>query len=78
VKKRKLSKAAQAKMKSKEKEKMKKKKAGDDDSDLSSDDNLYTALSKAAAKSSRPKPGDLDVCAQCSKQFTVVSREYVS
>ncbi|KAI0066364.1 RNI-like protein [Artomyces pyxidatus] len=67
-KKRKLTKAAEAKLKAK----AKKAKKDEDEYDDSEDDT-YTALSKAAQANARAKPpvGSFDTCAKCSKQFTV-------
>lgn len=65
-KKRKLTKAAEAKLKAK-------KKAGkkDDDDD---EEDAYTALSKSMYKTTKPPIGSFEDCVKCDKQFTVVSR----
>ena len=75
AKKRKLSKKEQEKLRAKEKAKAKKKK---DDSDSSDDE--YTALSRRAtsnrargATGVKPPVGSFENCAECEKQFTVVS-----
>jgi len=70
-KKRKLTKAAEAKLKAKEKKRGKKHS---DDEDYEDDDN-YTALSKSLWSNNTPKPpiGSFENCAVCKKQFTVVS-----
>ncbi|KAF8061821.1 hypothetical protein FPV67DRAFT_297959 [Lyophyllum atratum] len=76
VKKRKLTKAAEAKLsKAKEKAKAKKKKGGDDDDDDDEDDP-YRALStmwggKGNASPAKPTVGNFEDCAKCEKQFTV-------
>ena len=79
-KKRKLSKAAEAKLKAKEKAKAKKKaKKGDDDDDYEdSEDDPYNALSKMW-KNDLPKPpvGSFEKCAKCRTQFTVVRRIHI-
>jgi len=72
-KKRKLSKAAEAKLKANEKKKKGKKgKKGSDDDD---DEDAYTALSKSlwASNTQRPPIGNFEVCSACEKLFTVVS-----
>ena len=71
-KKRKLTKAAEAKLKAKEKKKRGKKHS--DDEDYEDDDN-YTAVSKSLWSNNTPKPpiGSFENCAVCKKQFTVVS-----
>jgi DNA repair protein RAD7 len=71
AKKRKLTKAAEAKLKAKEKKK-KGKKGSDDEYD--EDDDAYTALSKSmwTNGASKPPVGSFDNCAVCGKQFTVV------
>ena len=65
AKKRKLTKAAEAKLKAKEK----KKKGSDDE-----DEDAYTALSKSlwSTGTSKPPVGSFEKCAVCKKQFTVV------
>ncbi|KAJ2984696.1 hypothetical protein NUW54_g10414 [Trametes sanguinea] len=71
--KRKLTKAAEAKLKAKEKEKAKKKaKKGDDDDYEDEDEDPYSALSKMW-KDDLPKPpvGSFENCVRCQKQFTV-------
>ncbi|KAF8179663.1 hypothetical protein BJ912DRAFT_1023871 [Pholiota molesta] len=70
AKKRKLTKAAEAKLKAKEKKK-KGKKGSDDEYD--EDDDAYTALSKSmwSNGASKPPVGSFDNCAVCGKQFTV-------
>src|SRR5258706_8882881 len=69
-KKRKLSKAAEAKLKANEKKKKGKKGSDDDD-----DEDAYTALSKShwASNTQRPPIGNFEICSTCEKQFTVVS-----
>ncbi|KAI8974163.1 RNI-like protein [Trametes punicea] len=71
--KRKLSKAAEAKLKAKEKEKAKKKAKKDDDVDYDDEDeDPYSALSKMW-RDDLPKPpvGSFETCVRCQKQFTV-------
>lgn len=71
TKKRKLTKAAEAKLKAQEKKKLGKKDSDDEDDD----DDAYTAPSKSIwASSGGPKPpvGNFEKCAICEKQFTVV------
>ena len=71
AKKRKLTKAAEAKLKAKEKKKLVKKDDGDEDED----EDVYTKPSKSLwATSAGPKPpvGSFEKCAICEKQFTVV------
>ena len=65
AKKRKLTKAAEARLKAKEK----KKKGSDDE-----DEDAYTALSKSlwSTGTSKPPVGSFENCAVCNKQFTVV------
>ncbi|PSR79176.1 hypothetical protein PHLCEN_2v7147 [Hermanssonia centrifuga] len=74
-KKRKLTKAAEAKLKAQEKAKAKKgKKKGDDDGDYEdgeSDEDAYTALPKMWKDQNKPPVGSFEDCAKCSKQFTV-------
>ncbi|OBZ75286.1 DNA repair protein rhp7 [Grifola frondosa] len=72
TKKRKISKAAEAKLKAKEKAKKTGKKGGDDDDYEDEDEDAYTALSKMW-KGDLPKPpvGSFENCAKCKKQFTV-------
>jgi hypothetical protein len=75
VKKRKLTKAAEAKLKAKEKAKKKKGQNDDaDDNDDDSEDDVYNALSKSfwSNNGSKPPVGDFEDCARCEKQFTVV------
>ncbi len=76
-KKRKLTKAAEAKLKAQEKAKAKKgKKKGDDDGDYEdgeSDEDAYTALPKMWKDQNKPPVGSFEDCAKCSKQFTAVS-----
>lgn len=72
-KKRKLTKAAEAKLKAKEKAK---KKKGGEDGEYEEEDP-YTALSKSlwnngASSSSKPPVGSFETCVTCEKQFTVV------
>ncbi|KAF9481314.1 RNI-like protein [Pholiota conissans] len=71
AKKRKLTKAAEAKLKAKEKKKRGKK--GSDDEEYNEDDDAYTALSKSmwTNGASKPPVGSFDKCAVCGKQFTV-------
>jgi DNA repair protein RAD7 len=66
TKKRKLTKAAEARLKAKEK-----KKKGSDDDD---DEDAYTALSKSlwSNVTSKPPVGSFENCAVCKKQFTAV------
>ncbi|KDR82125.1 hypothetical protein GALMADRAFT_58846 [Galerina marginata CBS 339.88] len=71
TKKRKLTKATEAKLKAKEKKKKGKK---DDDGNYEDDEeDAYTALSKSLWKNSSSKPpvGSFENCAVCEKQFTV-------
>ncbi|THH08605.1 hypothetical protein EW146_g8939 [Bondarzewia mesenterica] len=80
TKKRKLSKAAEAKLKTKAKKAAKK---GDDDDYEDEDEDAYTALSKSMwtnAGSSGPKPpiGSFEECAKCEKQFTVTKYTLVA
>ncbi|THH34122.1 hypothetical protein EUX98_g168 [Antrodiella citrinella] len=77
-KKRKLTKAAEAKLKAKEKAKAKGKgkgkKGGDDEYEEESDEDdedAYTALSKMWKDTSKPPVGSFSECARCEKQFTV-------
>jgi DNA repair protein RAD7 len=72
TKKRKLTKAAQEKAKEKAKKKGKKGDGGDDD-----EEDPYTALSKSGWSGAPVKPpvGNLEKCAKCEKEFTVV-RDY--
>jgi DNA repair protein RAD7 len=75
TKKRKLTKAAEAKLKTKEKKNAKKKAEGDDDSD--EDGDAYTALSKSMwtngeSSPSKPPIGSFEDCAKCEIEFTVV------
>ena len=75
AKKRKLTKAAEAKLKAKEKAKKKKGKNDDgDDDDNNSEGDAYNALSKSfwSNNGSKPPVGDFEDCARCEKQFTVV------
>ena len=69
-KKRKLTKAAQAKLKAKERKKLGKKGSDDEDGD----EDAYTALSKSLWTDGTAKPpvGSFENCAVCGKQFTVV------
>jgi DNA repair protein RAD7 len=72
AKKRKLTKAAEAKLKAKEKANAKGKKEDDDEN---SEDDAYNALSKSMwtnSSPSKPPVGNFENCAQCEKQFTVV------
>jgi DNA repair protein RAD7 len=73
-KKRKMTKAQEAKAKAAAKKAAKKQKGGNDDDD-SDDDDPYNALSKALRTPGVPKPapGTFSDCAKCGKQFTVVS-----
>ncbi|KAI0074674.1 RNI-like protein [Panus rudis PR-1116 ss-1] len=76
AKKRKLSKAAEAKLKAQEKakEKAKTKKKGGDDDDYDDDEDEedpYNALSKMWKDTSKPPVGSFEDCARCGKQFTV-------
>ncbi|KAF9460918.1 hypothetical protein BDZ94DRAFT_1265054, partial [Collybia nuda] len=72
TKKRKLTKAAEAKLKAKAKKNAKKGTKGDDD-DNDSEEDAYTALSKSLWTNSSAKPpvGNFENCAKCEKQFTV-------
>lgn len=76
AKKRKLTKAAEAKLKAKEKKKRGKKDSDDEDD---GEDDTYTALSKSMWMNSDAKPavGSFDDCAVCGKQYTVVSAALV-
>lgn len=78
-KKKKLTKAAEAKLKAQAK-KTAKKKSGDGDDDESEADDAYTALSKMWKDETRPSNGSFCECAKCSKQFTVVrfDRSFIS
>ena len=70
TKKRKLTKAAEAKLKAQEKKKRGKKDSDDDD-----DDDTYTTPSRSIWASSggeKPPVGNFEKCAICEKQFTVV------
>lgn len=67
AKRRRLTKAAEAKLKAKEK-KRRGIKDSDDDDDIDEDDERYNA------PSSRPAPGSFAHCALCEKRFTVVCR----
>ncbi|GLB35651.1 putative RNI-like protein [Lyophyllum shimeji] len=80
TKKRKLSKAAEAKLKAKEKAKAKKKKKDEDgdydDDDDDAEDDPYRALStmwggKGGASPAKPPVGSFEPCAKCGNQFTV-------
>jgi len=72
-KKRKLTKAAEAKLKAKERKKAG-KKGSDDDYNDDGDEDAYTALSKSLWTNGASKPpiGSFENCAVCGKQFTVV------
>lgn len=74
AKKRKLTKAAEAKLKAQEK----KKRGKNSDDDYDGEDDTYTALSKSMMKNGTSKPpiGSFENCAVCGKQFTVVSRSF--
>jgi len=69
-KKRKLTKAAEAKLKAKERKKAGQKGSDDEDGD----EDAYTALSKSLYTNGASKPpvGSFENCAVCGKQFTVV------
>ncbi|KAF8237013.1 RNI-like protein [Tricholoma matsutake] len=74
IKKRKLTKAAEAKLKAKEM--AKKTKGNDDNGDRDGDDSeddVYNALSKSfwTDNGSKPPVGNFENCARCEKQFTV-------
>lgn len=71
TKKRKLTKAAEAKLKAQEKKKLDKKDGGGEDEE----EDAYTAPSRSLwATNAGPKPpvGNFEKCAICEKQFTVV------
>ena len=75
-KKRKLTKAVEAKLKAKEKKKAGKKGSDDEDAD----EDAYTALSKSLYTNGASKPpiGSFENCAVCGKQFTVVCHRCIS
>ncbi|KIP02584.1 hypothetical protein PHLGIDRAFT_130667 [Phlebiopsis gigantea 11061_1 CR5-6] len=68
AKKRKMTKAAQAKLKAQAKAKKNKKK---DDEDEDEDEDAYTALSKMWKDDTKPPNGSMTECAKCGTQFTV-------
>lgn len=72
TKKRKLTKAAEAKLKAAAKKKA--KKDGKNDLDGEDGEDAYTALSKSAwtSNDSKPPVGSFETCARCEKRFTVV------
>jgi len=74
TKKRKLTKAAQEKAKEKAKSKKNGKKGGGGDGGSDDEEDPYTALSKSAWSGASVKPpvGNLEQCAKCEKEFTVV------
>ena len=75
AKKRKLTKAQEAKEKAKAKKAA--KKQGDDDSDEDEGNDLYTALSGMRG-GGKPPVGSFSNCARCEKQFTVVRNALTS
>ncbi|KAF9447166.1 RNI-like protein [Macrolepiota fuliginosa MF-IS2] len=75
VKRRKLTKAAEAKLKAKEKKKRRVKDS--DDEYIDEDDDAYTAPSRmrgvaGVATGPRPPPGSFETCVKCEKRFTVM------
>lgn len=77
-KKRKLTKAAEAKLKAREKATMEQKaKKSKPESDEDEEEDSYKAPSKgimSGAVGGQPPIGHMKNCAQCNKKFTVVSR----
>lgn len=75
-KKRKLTKATEAKLKAQAKAKAKKSKKKGDDDDYSDDEDeeedAYTALSKMWKNQTKPPNGSLIECAKCGTEFSVV------
>lgn len=71
MKKRKLTKAAEAKLKANAKA----KKKQEDGDYQDSDEDAYTALSKMWKDDTKPANGSFCDCAKCGKQFTVVSMQ---
>ena len=74
-KKRKLTKAAEAKLKAQAKAKAKKGKKKDDDDysdDGSDEEDAYTALSKMWKDETKPPNGSLIECSKCGNEFSVV------